>query len=95
MKEVYIKIKGRVQGVGFRRWAEREAHKLGSLSGWVRNAEDGSVEILMRGEADKVEAMVMACYKGPLLARVDNISFMPSVTNFFLPPIEDGVFERI
>ncbi len=95
MKEVYLKIRGRVQGVGFRRWAEREAHKIGDLSGWVRNAEDGSVEILMRGPEDKVESMISACYKGALFSRVDNISFKPAVTNFFLPPIEDGVFERI
>lgn len=40
MKEVYLKIKGRVQGVGFRRWAEKQAAQIGGISGWVRNAED-------------------------------------------------------
>ena len=95
MREVYLKIKGRVQGVGFRRWAEKEAKKLGSISGWVRNCDDGSVEILMRGESEKVEAMVIKCHKGPLCARVDEVSFKPSVTNYFLPLITDGIFERI
>ncbi len=95
MKEVYLKIKGRVQGVGFRRWAERQARKIGEISGWVRNAEDGSVEIFMRGRDKQIEQMVLSCYQGPLLARVDHIDFLPERTNFFLPPIEDGIFERI
>lgn len=95
MKEIYLKIKGRVQGVGFRYWAERQAKQIGDISGWVRNAEDGSVEIFMRGQSDKVEQMVLACYQGPWLARVDDIDFLPERTSFFLPPIEDGVFERI
>ena len=95
MKEIYFKIKGRVQGVGFRRFAERTANQIGGLSGWVRNAEDGSVEILVKGEEENVENMIKACLKGPLFARVDGISYLPKVTNGFLPLIEDGVFERI
>ena len=95
MREIYLKISGRVQGVGFRRWTERQAQKIGDISGWVRNAEDGSVEIFMRGADEKIEQMVLSCYHGPLLARVDNVAFLPERTNFFLPPFEDGVFERI
>ena len=55
MKEVYIKIKGRVQGIGFRWFAVHEAKRIGGISGWVRNEADGSVEILMRGEEEKIE----------------------------------------
>jgi len=95
MKEVYLKIKGRVQGVGFRRWAEKEAKSIGKISGWVRNCDDGSVEILMRGDDYKIEEMVLKCHKGPLWARVDEVSFKAAVTNHFLPLIIDGVFERI
>lgn len=95
MKEVYLKIKGRVQGVGFRRWAEKQAAQIGGISGWVRNAEDGSVEILMRGNEQNIEDMILACYKGPWLARVDTIEFIPAVSNFFLPEITDGIFEHI
>lgn len=95
MREVYLKISGRVQGVGFRRWSERTAKEIGGISGWVRNAEDGSVEILMKGEEAQVEEMIEKCRKGPLFARVDNISLMPSVTNYFLPTIIDGIFEHI
>lgn len=95
MKEVYLKIFGRVQGVGYRRWAEKTALRIGGISGWVRNNDDGSVEILMRGQEAQVEEMIKACYRGALMARVDRIEFKASVTNYFLPQIEDGVFERI
>ncbi len=37
MKEVYIKIRGRVQGIGFRWFAVHEAKRIGGISGWVRN----------------------------------------------------------
>ena len=95
MREVYIKIEGRVQGIGFRRWAVSKALDIGGISGWVRNEDDGSVEILMRGEEKKIDEMLVACYKGRLFARVDKISFIPSVSNYFLPPIEEGRFTRI
>ena len=42
-REVYIKIQGRVQGIGFRYWAIKTAEEIGGISGWVRNAPDGSV----------------------------------------------------
>ena len=54
-KEVFIKIKGRVQGIGFRWWAVKTANEIGGLSGWVHNDADGSVEIMMRGEEDKID----------------------------------------
>jgi acylphosphatase len=95
MKEVYLKIEGRVQGIGYRRWAVSKAKEIGGISGWVRNEDDGSVEILMSGDDDKVNSMINACYDGPLFARVDKISFMPKINNYFLPLIKDGVFMRI
>lgn len=95
VKEVYLKIEGRVQGIGFRRWAVNEAMRIGGISGWVRNEDDGSVEILMSGEEDKIDEMIKSCYQGPLFARVDKISFLPGVTNYFLPPITFGRFIRI
>ena len=93
-KEVYIKIEGRVQGIGFRWWAIRKAEEIGDISGWVRNAADGSVEILMRGEEENIEAMVLACHKGPSLARVDKVSFIVGRISCWLPPIVDGKFTR-
>lgn len=95
MKEMYLKIEGRVQGIGYRRWAVSRAQDIGGISGWVRNEDDGSVEILMRGEEEKINEMLKACYQGPLFARVDRISFLPGVRNYFLPQIEEGRFFRI
>lgn len=95
MREVYLKIEGRVQGIGFRRWAVVKASEIGGISGWVRNEDDGSVEILMRGEDDNINKMIQACYDGPMFARVDKISFLPGVKNYFLPQIIEGRFIRI
>jgi acylphosphatase len=63
-------VHGRVQGVGYRAFVENEALKRG-IGGWARNRRDGSVEALFEGEADAVAAMIEACRKGPLGARVD------------------------
>lgn len=94
MKEVYIRIKGRVQGIGFRYWAVNKAREIG-ISGWVHNAADGSVEILMRGAEDDIDAMLLACHTGPTLARVDKVEFIVGRMSSFLPPVEDGVFKRV
>lgn len=94
MREVYIKIKGRVQGIGFRYWAIHKAAEIGGISGWVRNECDGSVEILMRGREEEIDEMIMACHKGPALARVDSVNFMTGRWSGFLPPIVDGKFTR-
>lgn len=54
MREVYLKIEGRVQGIGYRRWAVAKALEICGISGWVRNEDDGSVEILMSGDEEKL-----------------------------------------
>lgn len=69
MTAVHVIIEGRVQGVGFRAWLEREA-KTRSLAGWVRNRADGSVEAVFSGADAEVRSMVEACGKGPRLAVV-------------------------
>ena len=63
-------VHGRVQGVGFRAFVEYEAMSRG-VGGWVRNRRDGSVEAVFIGEADTVAALIEACRKGPLGARVE------------------------
>ena len=95
MKEVYIRIKGRVQGIGFRYWTVKKAQEIGGVSGWVHNAADGSVEILMRGEEENIEQMLLACHRGPVLARVDNVEFIVGRRSSFLPEIETGIFKRV
>ncbi len=66
-------IIGRVQGVGFRVWATREARRRG-LRGWVRNRRDGSVEALAIGEGTAIDAFAEACRRGPGMAHVDHVS---------------------
>ena len=64
----HLVITGRVQGVGYRLWAKREARRLG-LRGWVRNRSDGSVEALAIGEAAAIDAFVQVCHSGPSMER--------------------------
>lgn len=74
---VRVRIRGRVQGVGYRDWALRRAEALG-LRGWVRNRRDGSVEALLVGPSTAVERMIADCRRGPSLARVDSIDTEPA-----------------
>lgn len=55
---------GRVQGVGFRYSAIREARRLG-VTGWVRNMEEGSVEVAAEGTPERVTAFLAWLQKGP------------------------------
>ena len=68
-----LRISGRVQGVGYRAWAERQAMVRG-LEGWVRNRLDGSVEACVAGEPDWVEDFLGACRIGPRSAAVTEIA---------------------
>ena len=73
MRAARLNITGRVQGVGYRIWAARQASALG-LRGWVRNRADGSVEALVIGNPQAVENMIEACRQGPLGARVSDVA---------------------
>ena len=65
-------VRGRVQGVGFRWFVEREAHMLG-IAGWVRNNHDGGVEILAQGTRDQLAGLHSRLREGPRAARVDAV----------------------
>jgi acylphosphatase len=65
-------VRGRVQGVGFRWFVEREAHILG-IAGWVRNNADGSVEVLAQGAHDQLSGLRSRLREGPRAARVDGV----------------------
>jgi acylphosphatase len=65
----HIVIRGRVQGVGYRAWAQDIALEHG-LEGWVRNRRDGSVEAVFSGPAESVEQIVARCRRGPPAACV-------------------------
>lgn len=71
-KRVHIKIYGQVQGVFFRAYAKEMADRLG-IVGWVRNNDDGSVEVLAEGPKDKLEEFVRWCKEGPSLAQVEKV----------------------
>jgi acylphosphatase len=65
-------IKGRVQGVGFRWFVHREASAL-DLKGWVRNTEDGHVEVVAAGEPEQLVEIEAALQKGSRGSRVDAV----------------------
>ena len=65
-------IRGRVQGVGFRYFTQRQAVEL-NLTGWVRNQPDGSVELLAKGEVSALERLLQRLEAGPIGSRVDKV----------------------
>jgi acylphosphatase len=65
-------VRGRVQGVGFRAWAEVTALELG-IEGWVRNCRDGSVEALLAGSEEVVLTMIELCRQGPPGAQIEAV----------------------
>ena len=68
----HVIIRGRVQGVGYRAWAEMAALERG-VEGWVRNRRDGSVEALFIGIEETVADMIVLCHSGPPGASVDYV----------------------
>ncbi len=67
---VHLRIKGRVQGVFFRKSAQDKARELG-LTGWIRNNPDGTVETVAKGPHE--EEFIEWCKKGPVNSKVRSI----------------------
>ena len=67
-----LRVYGRVQGVGFRAYVYREA-RLMDVDGWVRNRRDGTVEALVWGETDLIDALLVRIEEGPRYGRVDRV----------------------
>jgi acylphosphatase len=65
-------VKGRVQGVGFRWFVHREAAEIG-LRGWVRNTDDGHVEVVAAGNAQDMAELKTALHQGSRGSRVDAV----------------------
>jgi acylphosphatase len=71
---MHILVEGRVQGVGFRYFVQAQANQLG-LTGWVRNLEDGRVEILAEGEKKDILELLDRVRTGPRGSIISEIKF--------------------
>jgi acylphosphatase len=72
LTRVRVRVRGRVQGVFFRAEARARAESLG-VAGWVRNADDGSVEAVFEGADEQVESLLEWCRRGPAGALVEEV----------------------
>lgn len=68
-----VRIYGKVQGVWYRGWTQKEAQRLG-LYGWVRNRVDGTVEALLVGPQPALDEMLELCKSGPSNANVREVA---------------------
>jgi len=72
MKALHLTISGHVQAVGFRAFVKRNAKLLG-LTGWVKNCDNGNVEVLAQGDEEMLHRFQKICSVGPPIAKVDSI----------------------
>ncbi|MGE6631706.1 acylphosphatase [Bacillus sp. NPDC077027] len=72
MIHYHVIVKGRVQGVGFRYFVQGEASTYG-VKGWVRNTEDGDVEIKVEGDEQQVSPFLSTVRKGSLFSKVTDM----------------------
>ncbi len=73
--ELYAKVYGRVQGVGYRYFVKNNALDL-NLTGYTRNLIDGSVEVLAQGREDNLQKLIQFLKKGPFLAKVERLELI-------------------
>ena len=80
---LHARVAGRVQGVFFRAFTEREAHRLG-LTGWVRNLPDGRVEVVAEGPRAQLEQLAQWLWQGSPYSRVEavNVEWFPFTGEF-------------
>jgi len=71
-RRIHVVVRGRVQGVFFRKATAETAGRLG-VSGWVRNLSDGRVELEAEGTVEAVEALLAFCRRGPEQALVEEV----------------------
>lgn len=74
---VRIRVRGRVQGVGYRAFTQTEAMARGVI-GWVRNRRNGDVEAVFGGPTEAIEALCEICRRGPPRAAVEALEILPA-----------------
>ena len=93
MTSVHFLVCGRVQGVGFRRFVLSVATR-NNIAGWVKNTQDGCVEVLAKGGTEDIVKLLDACREGPFFSSVSDLHFrddadvlsakLPSDNTFFI-----------
>ena len=81
---IRLRVRGRVQGVGFRWFVRSTARRLG-VSGWVRNLDDGSVELAAAGSDRALSDLRTAVRRGPEGARVEELEELEAPVQDILP----------
>jgi len=81
-KSVRLYIEGTVQGVFFRGFIKENAEKL-NVKGFVRNLEDGRIEIFLEGDIESVNKMIELCKQGPKHSQIRNIEIKPEIFQDF------------
>ena len=84
MATIHLIIKGKVQGVFYRKNAREEALSLG-VTGWIRNKDDGDVEAMVSADPGKLVQFEKWCKQGPRLAEVNEV---------IITQCEEKIFEK-
>lgn len=77
LKSSRLIVRGKVQGVGYRKWLKSAAMKK-SVDGWVRNRSDGAVEAILSGNASQIAELIEECREGPRRSYVDQVLIKPT-----------------
>lgn len=86
---VHCIVSGRVQGVFYRANTQLKAKKLG-ITGWVKNCDDGTVELMACGEPESIEHLIKWLQQGPPMAKVKKVIVEEQPIEFF----EDFIIDR-
>ena len=80
----HVEVTGRVQGVGFREFTRMIAQRLG-IAGWVRNRDDGAVELAAAGNPSQIETLLAAVRRGPAGGNVHEVRTLPVDVHDVMP----------
>lgn len=84
MPSIHLRLRGRVQGVGFRWFVRVHARRLG-LAGYVANLQDGSVEVAASGQREKLDELSRVVRQGPDGAEISKVEELPPADDLESP----------